>query len=538
MTSARREPGSRRRRRTGLAAALVAVVAAVLVAGVAAAHPLGNFTINHYAGLRLETDRIVLDVVIDEAEIPAFQRRQALDTDLDGSVSDEEAAAGMATLCPELGSALELTLDGTALPISVTAAGLTFPLGASGLSTLRLVCTFESALPAPLSTHSASRISFADRSSPERLGWREIVVTGDGVAATGVDGDLRTSSPSQRLTAYPEELISQPLTDLAVSIAALADPSVSAPPLDIPDAMPVTPVPVGGAAAPVAPAETTVPAATAPAPASAAVVPGGIDGEIPSIFSTRDLTPFVLLLSLITAAALGAAHALTPGHGKTLMATYLVGTNGRPLHAVALGLSVSVSHTVGILVLAALVVGAADVLPPDLVVRAAPVIAAVSILVIGAWMLIGEWRHRRAPAVAHDHHGRPVADGDHGPHTRGGHTHAHAPGTSVGWRGLVALGLAGGLIPSTSALLILLGAIAAGRPGVGFVLVVAFGLGMAVVLGGIGLAMVLARDRFDRASVGPRLARARTLVPLAAAVLVFGFGIWLTVQAVASAPVL
>ena len=150
MTSARREPGSRRRRRTGLAAALVAVVAAVLVAGVAAAHPLGNFTINHYAGLRLETDRIVLDVVIDEAEIPAFQRRQALDTDLDGSVSDEEAAAGMATLCPELGSALELTLDGTALPISVTAAGLTFPLGASGLSTLRLVCTFESALPAPL----------------------------------------------------------------------------------------------------------------------------------------------------------------------------------------------------------------------------------------------------------------------------------------------------------------------------------------------------------------------------------------------------
>ena len=115
----------------------------------------------------------------------------------------------------------------------------------------------------------------------------------------------------------------------------------------------------------------------------------------PAIFRA-DLTPVVLLLSVLTAAGLGAGHALTPGHGKTLMAAYLVGTRGTPRHALALGLSVSVSHTVGILVLAGLVVGAADVLPPDVVVRWAPVVAAVSIVVIGAWMLVGELRRRRS----------------------------------------------------------------------------------------------------------------------------------------------
>ncbi len=220
---------------------------------------------------------------------------------------------------------------------------------------------------------------------------------------------------------------------------------------------------------------------------------------------------------MLTALALGAGHALTPGHGKTLMAAYLVGTRGTPLHAVGLGLSVSLSHTVGILVLAAVVIGAADVLPPDLVVRTAPVVAAISILAIGAWMLIGEWRRRhtaRAHAAAHahghDHDHADDHDHDHGStiaHRHGGIAHSHAPaaGSTITWRSLFVLGLAGGLIPSTSALLILLGAIAAGRPGFGFVLVVVFGLGMAAVMGGIGLALVLARERLDRVPVGTGL---------------------------------
>ena len=264
--------------------------------------------------------------------------------------------------------------------------------------------------------------------------------------------------------------------------------------------------------------------------AGSGAVPGGIGGELPTIFREVDLTPLVILLSIATAFALGAGHALTPGHGKTLMAAYLVGTRGTAVHAVGLGLSVTVSHTLGILGLAALVVGAQGLLPPDVVVRAAPIIAAVTIVAIGGWMLIAEIRRRMAARGAHSHDGESAAGHDHphhheehhehghdhphphvdahghdhgvtaheapGEHSHGGVRHSHLPpaGSTLSWRGLFALGLAGGLIPSTSALFILLGSIVAGRPAFGFVLVVVFGLGMAVVMTGVGLAMVFARD--------------------------------------------
>jgi ABC-type nickel/cobalt efflux system permease component RcnA len=262
------------------------------------------------------------------------------------------------------------------------------------------------------------------------------------------------------------------------------------------------------------------------------------------------LTPIVLLVSLLTAAALGASHALTPGHGKTLMAAYLVGTRGTPLHAAGLGLSVALSHTVGILILASLVVGAQGFLPPDLVVRTAPVIAAVSILVIGGWMVVAEAKRRRrahrdrlAHALEHDHADPHAGEHDHGPadaglHSHGGIAHSHLPpaGSTLTWRNLFVLGLAGGLIPSASALLILLGSIAAGRPAFGFVLVVAFGIGMALVMSGIGLVLVLARGRLDRVDAGSRLGRFSSVVPLLASCLVVGLGLYLTFQALSGSP--
>jgi ABC-type nickel/cobalt efflux system permease component RcnA len=297
-------------------------------------------------------------------------------------------------------------------------------------------------------------------------------------------------------------------------------------------------------------------------------VPGGVDaGDIPSIFRTADLTPFVLLVSVLTAAALGAGHALTPGHGKTLMAAYLVGTRGTPVHAAGLGLSVALSHTLGILALAALVVGAQGVLPPEVVVKTAPVVAAISIVAIGGWMLIGEARRRLGEfdcGKAHDH-GHPD-DEDHShdhdrshdhahdeghehdhegsdhelEHRHGGHAHTHlpAPGSTISWRSLFVLGLAGGLIPSASALLILLSAVAAGRPAFGFVLVVAFGLGMALVMGGIGAALVYARGRLDRANGSALVGRLQSQMPLVASVVVLSFGIYLTVQALSGATTL
>jgi ABC-type nickel/cobalt efflux system permease component RcnA len=210
------------------------------------------------------------------------------------------------------------------------------------------------------------------------------------------------------------------------------------------------------------------------------------------------------------------------------------------------------SHTLGILVLAGLVVGAQSVLPPEVVLRTAPILAAGSIVAIGGWMLFAESRRRwlarfAASAVdpGHDHvhghkghghegHGHEGHGHEGHEHSHGGRSHSHlpAPGSTISWRSLFVLGLAGGLIPSANALVILLVSIAAGRPAFGFVLVVAFGLGMAVVMGGIGLAMTIARGRLDHVSPSTRIGRASAYLPLAASVFVLSFGVFLTIQAV------
>ena len=531
----RRRSLARRALPTLLALALAAVLPAVVTA-----HPLGNFTINHYAGVRVEPDRILLDIVVDRAEIPTFQARFDFDLDGDASLSDEEIDAGRVTACEGLAGSLSLTADGAALTPRLTGAGLSFPLGVGGLSTMREVCRFE----APLSTMITDApldIRFTDRSFAERAGWREIVAQGSGVTLAARTGEVRAVSLSGRLTRYPEDLIDAPLADAALEIRATAG-GPTLPPFDVPD---VTPV-VGAAVAAPSASSLVAPSSgpTTRPVASPAAVPGGIAAtDIPDIFRQTDLTPLVLVLSLVAAAGLGAGHALTPGHGKTLMAAYLVGTRGSARHALGLGAAVSLSHTVGILALAAVVLAASDVVAPDVVVRWAPLVAAVSIVLIGCWMLLGEVRRRRASAAGEDHrHAHPA---DHA-HPLEGHAHVHAhdqshrhghshvPASSITWRSLFVLGLAGGIIPSTSALLILLGAMAAGRPAFGLVLVLAFGIGMAAVMSGIGLVLVTARDRVDRVGAGSGFSRVREAVSLVAAVVVLGFGVVLTGQALSA----
>jgi ABC-type nickel/cobalt efflux system permease component RcnA len=528
------------------------LIAGLVVPGLVAAHPLGNFTINHYAGIRVEPDRILLDVVIDHAEIPAFQARLTFDTDGDGEVSPMETDAGRVAACEGLAGSLDLRVDDAPLALTVTEAGLTFPPGAGGLSTMRSVCGFAAAPDAPL--QAGSSVTFVDRSFRERLGWREIVVAASGMTLEpSGEGTFRTTSPSDRLTTYPAELLAETLADTAIALRVQPGGPILPTP-DLPDAEAVA---IGADGADGEAASDagvgSVEAATAGDgvdPVSA-VVPGGVGaGDLPSIFRATDLTPLVLLVSILTATALGAGHALTPGHGKTLMAAYLVGTRGTPVHAAGLGLSVALSHTLGILALAGLVVGAQGVLPPDVVVRTAPVVAAVSIVAIGGWMLTGEarrrWSGRREQIdPGHGHHHPHDHEHDHhhdetpGQHTHGGRRHSHLPlpGSTISWRSLFVLGLAGGLIPSASALLILLGAVAAGRPAFGFILVVAFGLGMAAVMSGIGLALVIARARLDRVDTSTWPGRATAHLPLLASCLVLGFGIYLTIQAISASPV-
>ena len=561
---AMRTPTVRRR----IVAALVAIGALGFPA-VAAAHPLGNFTINHYAALRVGPSEIRLDVVVDLAEIPAFQERIRIDANGDGDVSQAEADAARETECTALAASLDLRTDGVRADLSLVASGLTFPAGAGGVPTMRTVCEFVARFDQNVA--SGTVVSFADTSNVERIGWREIIVLGDGVSIDAAPDNPPPASIDQsaRLTAYPKDLLTQPLNVHSVTFLVAAGGS-PLPTFTAPDAQPLA-----GASPTTSPGESGVATTAAPtATPGPAAVPGGVSGDIPDLFRA-DLTPLVAVLSILLAMALGAGHALTPGHGKTLMAAYLVGTRGTVRHAAGLGLAVTVSHTLGILFLALLVTGAESLLPADVVVRTIPIVAALAFVAIGAAMLFAELRRRRrAFALAavsaghtHDHDDRDHEDHDHGgpsdhedhdhggpsdhdhgdprgslpgEHSHGGIRHSHLPADdrTLSWRNLFALGLAGGIIPSTNALIILLGTIVAGRAAFGIVLVVAFGLGMALVLGGVGAIMVLARERLERLPMTSSLGRAARHAPLAAAVVVLSVGLWLTVQAIGGAPTL
>jgi len=523
------------------------------------AHPLGNFTINHYAGLVVSASEIRLDVVLDEAEIPTFQERQRIDTDGNGAVSDTEIEAERQAQCARRSDALRLTVAGATTPLEVIAAGLSFPSGAGGLSTMRVVCEFRAALAGALP--AGTEIAYQDTSFAERLGWREIVVQGDGM--TIQTPGLATSSVSARLTSYPQDLLSLPLDVSSVTFSvAPGGPRIT--PSALADAVPLRTPGISASPSAVPGAQPT---------AAAGAVPGGVGGEIAGLLNTRDLTLPVILLSIVTAMALGAGHAITPGHGKTIMAAYLVGTRGTARHALALGLTVTVSHTLGVLGLAFVILAIGSV-APDQFNRSLAVVSGVLVMGIGLYLLVRPlrelWEARRrrdalttaehvsAPATAgpprpqikmHSHDEEPASGpvGSNGsgsaarPHGHdhgfGPHEHATPVDSPLTWRSLIVLGLFGGLVPSINALIILLATVATGRAAFGLVLVVAFGVGMALVLGGIGVGLVYAARWMARTPSSSVFSRAIAWAPLVTAVIILVLGIYLTRQALLGSPV-
>ena len=510
------------------ASGLLAIAIVLLVPAIALAHPLGNFTINHFAALRVGTAAISLDVVIDRAEIPAFQESQRLDLDGDGTVAPAELERERQGACGTLASNLRLTANGQLLPLTAMSAGLSLPAGAGGLSTMRLVCEYEAALAQPIA--STTSITFEDSSFAERIGWREIVVLGNGTEVAGAIGANGATTRdglgvSSRLSTYPTDLLAQPLDERSVAVTVSAGGPALAP-WSAPDAQPI-------AGSPETPAATGSGSA-----ASAGAVPGGIAEDLASLVDVTDLTPLAILVSLAIAFALGVIHALSPGHGKTIMAAYLVGAKGSSRQAVGLGLAVTVSHTLGVLALAGITLAASTVLPPE---RLYPILGVASgglVILIGASLLwsrlraMGLGARFRARADAHDHAHAEGHAHEHGHDHGHPHPHSHAPAeTEISWRGLLALGLSGGLVPSASALILLLGSIAAGRVAYGLVLVLGFGLGMAVVLAGIGLLIVHARRLIERRPSIAGLRRVTAPLQLVTASVVVVLGIVLTSQA-------
>ena len=446
-----------------------ALAAALLLAQATSvsAHPLGNFTINHYAGLVVRPNAVLVDYVIDYAEIPTVQLRS-------GIQSSERQT------CESLAGGLELRVDGRTWPLRLVRLTLGFPPGQGGLDTMRLECQYRADLTLGVDSHT---LTFADTNYAERIGWREITARGDGAA---LQTDLPRESVSGRLASYPQDLFSSPPD---VRTAEIRFTFTGSPPSG--DAI-----------------VDTVLSAIVARPTDA----------LASLITRTDLGPLGFLLALMVATGLGAVHALSPGHGKTVMAAYLVGSRGSFRQAAVLGLAVAVSHTAGVLGLGLVTLAGTALLAPD---RVYPYLSALSggiVLALGVWLVGGRIRHGLAHAPGHEHDHAPL--GAVGP---------------LGWRALAALGLAGGIIPSASALLVLLGAINLHRVELGIVLIVAFGLGMALTLVGVGLALVGASRMGERRlASNAALARLYAYVPTAAAVALLLLGLGLTAQSLAA----
>ncbi|MGB3829398.1 MAG: hypothetical protein WA962_11540 [Ornithinimicrobium sp.] len=493
------------------------------------AHPLGNFTVSHYNGLTLTPDGVRLLTVIDTAEIPTQQERPEIDTDGDSELSDAELAARAEQVCPQVKQDLAGSVDGSPLEWDVSTTALRTVPGSAGLPTLRLTCEFFAAadLAAP------ATLSFEDNYRTDRIGWREITATGDGVAL--LDPPVPSRSVSDELRSYPQDLLSSPL--------------------DVRSATVNTEPGVGNAAD--AKSEVGVPGFTGNDPLSRLVSAG--DRQLDAYIGDRELTPILGTVALLLAVLLGAGHAVLPGHGKTVMAAYLAGRRGRPRDALIVGATVTGTHTVGVLVLG-LALTVSSAFAGEQALRVLGIISGLLIAAIGVSLIRDARAARRAQSkpqavLAHAHasaHGAApthdelhrLADGDgHGhshadQHSHGhGHGHTHGHGHShdhdTGRRGLIGMGVAGGLVPSPSALVVLLGSIALGRTVFGVFLVFAYGIGMAATLTAVGLLLVKLRMRLDHveSSRGNLLAsRVTAALPIVTAVLVLVVGIGLVVR--------
>jgi len=489
---ASRPAGRRARHRLAARAAVLGTVVTALLlvpAGAASAHPLGNFTVNRYSGLRVQPDRLVVDYVVDMAEIPAFQTRQTLDADADGTVSGAEAAAWRGRECPRLAGRLSAQVDGRALRFTASGARLAFPPGQGGLTTLRLECELAAPLAAAGGSHT---LRYQDGNADGRIGWREVTAAGD--RTTVERADVPARSASARLAAYPEDLLRSPLDQDRATVRFRPGGA-----------------PLRGGDGIGAQRRSSQPVGVDRATAA-----------FTALVARQHLTVGFALLALALAGVLGAAHALAPGHGKTVMAAYLVGLRGSVRQAAAIGGIVTATHTAGVLLLG-VVLGASRALAPE---RVYPLLGLASGLLLAG---VGLTLLRRA--VRGHRHGHA-----HGPGT---HTHPVGADAEPGMsrRGLVALGFAGGLVPSPSAVVVLLGASALGHAWFGMLLVVAYGAGMAATLTGLGLFLLRARRSVDRRVALRRpgwAALAGRLLPLATASLIVVAGLLVAAQGAAA----
>jgi nickel/cobalt exporter len=499
-------------------------LAGVLSLGVtsAAAHPLGNFSISHYAALEVGGTDVNVRYVIDMAEIPTFQETQ--ETGLVAQDGHPSVAPWAAAKAEALARGLRLEVGERRLALSVVSHQTIFPPGAGGLPTLKLGVVYRAPLPAGLD--GTPELRYRDENFAERAGWKEIVARAS-AGATLVTSTAPAADRSRELSDYPTDLLNSPPQDLEARVTFRVEPASLA----------------------------TAPRPT-PADAPPALRPNrqsSPGNRFADLMRSGAPGGGLVVTALLVAVVLGAFHALEPGHGKTVVAAYLVGSRGTARHAVILGLIVTASHTAGVYLLGAVTFYASQHIVPEQLYPWLSLGSGLTIAVLGAVLFLRRYLGKEDAHGHHHHHGgghdhSHAHPHDHAPgheHEHAGayshehtvdHTHDHARESShahepVSLRALFALGISGGIIPCPAALVVLLSALSMRRIGFGLVLIVAFSVGLAAVLVVIGVLMVYAGRLMSRfREDGPWIHR---WLPLTSSAVMMILGLGIAAQAVA-----
>jgi nickel/cobalt transporter (NicO) family protein len=491
---------------------LVAMIAVFALPAVALAHPLGNYTINTGAGLHFQPGAVRVEYVVDMAEIPVAQLAATIDTDHDGVLSESEGTVWARSFAPTLLPALSLSVNGTPVVLHTGAISMEFRPGQAGLPTARVVVQFTGSTNATGGSFTFTDGNYADRAT----GWREVTAVGEsGFVLNGAT--VPVTSPSDHLLAYPKDLLASP--QHVTTATGTLTPGTGMTP-----AVPLT-------------------AASRPGTVTN-VRPLTDSGTFAGLVLRHGLGLVVLAFAL--AVVLGAWHAMLPGHGKTLMAAYMVGSDAKVRQAVAVGGAVAIMHTASVVGLGLLVLGLEETFRPETLYPWLGLVSGLTALALGAYLLISRlsaWSSaRRAESEGshgHDHsdaqaHGSQETDGL--VHVHGGTRHSHAIPAGVpltSRKGLLALALAGGIVPAPSALLVLLSAVSAHRTLYGLALILAFSLGLAAALILMGLGAITAREAVAR-KLSSTMGR---LVPVLSAAAIVGVGLFFTLRSIGQLPI-
>lgn len=432
----------------------------------APAHPLGNFSVNQYSKLELGNRTVKILCVLDMAEIPTFQESQIIDRDKNGSISDDELNSYLEQISPDYLANLVVLIDGQ--PIELKAGGKSIELreGAGNLKTIRVEWNFSGNLRAEELTDT-HKLNFQNKNHAERLGWNEIVI-GRVSGINVFDSSAFGSGISNELNAYPPESLNAPLNERAADFSFTSGI-----------------VPANATALQNRDGHKTV-----------AVE----NDKFAELIAVTEISPTIILFGLFLAFGLGAMHAMSPGHGKAVVGAYLVGSKGTPRHAIFLGLTVTVTHTLGVFAIGLLTLFASQYILPERLMPFINFFSGLLVLFIGLSLfrtrLLAVLGRKTKSHNDHSHHEHDVMT-----HTHDGSTHTHLPPETVSWKSLLGLGISGGLLPCPSALVLMLAAISLNRIGYGLILTVVFSFGLAATLTAVGMIFLYIGKIFESKSL-------------------------------------